>query len=172
MKETPEVLRECLSPLKPKKVLDLGIGNARCSKRFLEKNVRVIGVDIKKADLPEEIDFILQDLRNFDFPERYNLIIASLGLHFLKKQISQEIIQRMQAATLKNGYNFILFMNPKEENAQLKIKQGWFYISLEEIKKIYSGWEIIKSGSYETPLEKHDNLPEHKHNLSFILARK
>jgi len=172
MKKTEEVLKECLDSLNPKTVLDLGIGKARCSERFLKKEARITGVDIKKQILPEKIRFILQDIRKFDFPKIYDLIIASLVLHFFKKQISEKIIQRMKESTSKNGYNFILFMNLKEENAGLKSQQGWFYVSLSEIKKIYSDWEIVKSGEYETPLEKHDNLPEHKHNLSFILARK
>jgi hypothetical protein len=41
-----------------------------------------------------------------------------------------------------------------------------------KLKQLYSKWEIIKSGNFETDLEEHNNLKPHKHQLSFILARK
>ena len=52
---TKEVINDCLKNIKPKTVLDLGIGKGRCSKRFFKKDEIVIGIYIIKKDLPKKI---------------------------------------------------------------------------------------------------------------------
>ena len=76
----------------------------------------------------------------------------------------------MKNSTKIEGYNFILTINPKDDC--FKGKENNFYVSEEQLKKIYSDWGIIKSGNFETPFEEHDNLMPHKHQLSFILAKR
>ncbi|NMB66507.1 methyltransferase domain-containing protein [Candidatus Woesearchaeota archaeon] len=166
---TNEIIKTCLKDLEPKNVLDLGIGKGRCSKIFLKKGVEIIGVDLKDYKIPG-IKFVKSNIKNFDFKENFDLIIASLVLHFLNKDLSLEIIKKIKTFTNKNGHNFILTMN-KRDNLFKKNKNN-FYFDEEELKELYKDWEIIKSGNFETDLEEHDNLKPHKHNLSFILTKK
>lgn len=166
---TKEMINSCLNNLFPKKVLDLGIGKGRCSKRFIEKGSKIIGVDLENKYLPKEIKFIQSNINDFNFKENYDLILASLILHFFKKKVSQEIIEKMKNSTTTQGYNFILTMNQKDDC--FKSKENNFYVDKEELKKLYSDWEIIECEDFETDLEEHDGLNPHKHHLSFILAK-
>lgn len=168
--KTNDVIKDCLNKLTPKKVLDLGIGKGRCSKRFIEKGSEILGVDLENKGLRKEIKFIKSNIKNFCFKGQYDLIIASLVLHFFRVETSKEIIEKMKNSTESNGYNFILTMNSKD-NCFIG-KENNFYLDKEELKKLYCGWEIIQFGDFETDLEEHGNLKPHNHNLSFILAKK
>jgi len=166
---TNEVINNCLNKLSPKKVLDLGIGKGRCSKRFLQKGSIITGVDLVNTTIPG-INFFQCNIKDFKFNQDYDLIIASLVLHFLKLDVSKDIIEKMKESTVSGGYNFILTMN-KEDNF-FRSKKENFYLNKNDLEKLYPDWEIIQSGDFETDLEKHDDLKPHKHNLSFILAKK
>lgn len=165
-----KIIGECLDKLNPKKVLDLGIGKGRCSKRFIGESCQVTGVDLKNRNIPEEILFIQSNIKDFIFKEKYDLIIASLVLHFLKSETSMKIIEKMKDSTKINGYNFILTLNSKDA-CSINRKDN-FYVNKEELKKIYSDWEVIDLGDFETEIEEHNGLAPHKHNISFILAKK
>ena len=164
-----EVIKKCLDNLQPKEVLDLGIGKGRCSKRFLRKGSKITGVDLINNNLTWA-KFIQSNINDFSFDENYDLIIASLVLHFLNLNDSKAIVEKMKKSTKQGGHNFILTMN-KEDNF-FKSKESNFYIDANNLKNLYSDWKIIQSGDFETDLEEHDNLKPHKHNLSFILAKK
>ncbi len=167
---TKEVINTCLRNLSPKTVLDLGIGKGRCSKRFLKKGASVRGIDLFKKDLPKKIEFIKSNIKDFNFKENYDLIIASLVLHFLKEKKSFNVIKKMKSSTNKGGHIFIIAMTP--EDSLFKSNQDKFYIFEHGLKELFSDWKIIQIGTYKTPLEKHGNFPVHYHNLCFILAKK
>jgi SAM-dependent methyltransferase len=170
MKQLNFFLGGCLDNLDPKNILDLGIGKGRRSIKFLEKGSQITGVDKKKQTLPQNINFILSDIRDFKFPESYDLIISSMVLHFFKKEEAIELINSMKQNTASGGHNFILNMTPEDSFAKQSPKK--FYVSEDELKKLYSGWEIIECYSFETPIEEHGGLPPHKHFLTGILAKK
>jgi len=164
-----EVTDDCLNDLSPKKVLDLGIGNGRCSKRFLQKGSVITGIDLENPNILG-INFIEKDITNFDIKENYDLIIASFVLHFLNLDISKKIVEKMKESTEFKGYNFILTMNKKDDS--FKAKKDNFFLNGEDLKELYFDWDIIKIGDFETDFEEHGGLKPHKHNVSFILARK
>ena len=165
-----DILKESLDKLNPKKVLDLGIGKGRCSKRFINDSCKITGVDLKNRGIPDQISFVQSNIKEFIFKEKYDLIIASLVLHFLKKETSIRIVENMKKSTEVDGYNFILNFNQKDECSMNK--KDNFYVDEEELKKLYFDWELINSGEFETEVEEHDGLAPHTHNISFILAKK
>lgn len=167
--KTSDLIKSCLDSLSPKMVLDLGVGKGRCSKRFLQKAYSITGVDLIKQEIPG-INFIQSNIKDFKFNQKYDLIIASLVLHFLKFKTSKEIIKKMKTSTEIKGHNFILTID--EEDGFFKKRPENFYPNEKILKEIYSDWEIIKSGNYETDMEEHDGSEPHKHHISFILARK
>jgi len=162
-----------LDDLNPKSVLDLGCGKGRKSLRFAEKGIRVIGIDKKDIEIKQDnFNFIQEDIRNFEFKEKFDLIIASVVLHFFKKEKAIGIIKKMQKNTESKGYNFLICMSNKDDCS--KEKPDNFYPNLEELKELYSSeeWEIVKSVQDFTDWEEHGDTERHRHNLILMLVRK
>jgi tellurite methyltransferase len=154
-----------------KKVLDLGCGNGRVSLRFAKNKISVTGVDKQPLDIKQEnFNFLCQDVKEFEFKEKFDLIIASLILHFLDKEKAFELIKKMQKNTNEKGYNFFICLSNKDDSANKRPNN--FFPTISELKELYSDWELIKEVQDYTDYEKHDNLPKHKHNLIFLIFRK
>ncbi len=155
--------------LKPKKVLDLGCGNGKISLRFAEIGANVTGVDKREEKYThEKFNFVHQDIRDFIFNKEYDLIIASFVLHFLSNSEALEIIRNIKIHTEIGGYNFLICLSEKDDF----YNKEKFYPDSNELKRLYSGWKIIKFNQGFTPIEEHDDLKPHKHNLIFMLAKK
>lgn len=152
-----------------KKILDIGCGKGLMSKFFDKKGAKAIGIDLKRiSEDTENFKFIEGDISKEDFRENNDLIIASLVLHFFDKEETLKIIERMKSATSKKGYNFLICMSDQEKHSN----QEKFYPTLQEIKKIYKNWNLIKEVIGLTEIEEHDNLGSHQHNLIFVLFQK
>lgn len=174
MIKTKELIQKYLAELDKfsiKKILDLGCGNGRLSLGFAKKGINVIGIDkIDRSILNEHFKFIQEDIKNFKFDGKYDLIIASLVLHFLKKEAAMKIIGEIKSNTEERGFNFLICMSNEDDCSKAKPEN--FYPDLELLKQIYDSWEIIKSDNDFTEIEEHDNLSPHRHNLIFLIARK
>jgi len=170
MVETKELVHEYLKDLNPQSVLDLGCGEGKKSLRFLKKGAKVTGIDKKEMTFNEEnFNFIREDIQNFKITDKYDLIISSLVLHFIKKERAISIISNIKEKTNKGGYNFLICMSDKDDCAKLKKEN--FYPNMENLEKLYLDWEIVKKDNLTTNLENHGE-GEHFHNLLFLLARK
>lgn len=167
-KETKKDFLKLLLNKEIKKILDLGCGKGLMSKFFEGENVKIVGIDIKKSlENSEHFQFVEGDVRREDFGKENDLIIASLILHFFKKDEAQQLIEKMKNATSKNGYNFLICMSDEDNLAKRNLEK--FYSNLEELKKIYKNWILIKEIKGLTEQEDHDNLGPHQHNLIFLL---
>lgn len=166
---TRNKILEYIDKLKPSKILDLGCGKGNISKIFINQNSKVVCIDKEdfSQNFPESVKFIKQDLKNLNIEEDFDLIIMSRVLHLMPKEDALELIKKMQDKTSTNGFNFLLCMSEKEN----KKRKDFFYPSAEELKIIYSNWDI-KSEEFETDLEEHDNFLPHKHSLIIFLAKK
>ena len=71
---TNEVIKNCLNNLQPKEILDLGIGNGRGSKRFLEKGSNIFGVDLINKGITRARSFSWQKMSQ----ETSNVYLQSL----------------------------------------------------------------------------------------------
>ncbi len=163
-------VKEYLKELQPQNVLDLGCGKGHKSLRFAKQGVKVLGVDKRPMEISQKnFKFFNEDITNFEFKEKYDLIIASLVLHFLDKVTAQNILKKIQTHTSEQGHTFIICFSDKDPMA--RNAQNRFYPSLKQLKNLYSDWEIMKEGMYETPIEEHDNLPPHKHNVILLLLK-
>lgn len=165
------VKRKFLDLLSEKKfndVLDLGCNKGYMSKRFAMQGAKVIGIDkeSQEIDIPN-FSFKQMNMKNFSF-ENYDLVIASLVLHFFDNEEALKLLNKIKDSTLEGGYNFIICMS----NLNPTIRKDNFYPSLDEIKKIYSNWKIKEILQDFTEYESHGSLGEHRHNLIFFLAEK
>jgi len=174
MIKTKEVIREYLNELNQhhiESVLDLGCGSGRISLKFAEKGIKTVGIDCTEKKISNKnFSFVKKDLREFDFNEKYDLIIASLILHFFNYRKAVELINKMKDNTNKGGFNFLICMSNEDDLS--KEKKENFYPDINSLKKIYSDWKIIKECQDFTEMENHDNLGEHKHNLIFLIIKK
>jgi SAM-dependent methyltransferase len=152
-----------------KKVLDLGCGEMLLSKRFLEKGALVKGIDIREPSIiPEGAIFVKGNILKELFEKNCDLVISSLILHFFQKEYALEVLKKMKDSTILGGYNFLILMS-KDDSLY---NQEKFFPSLEEIKDIYSNWDLIKNLEDETELEEHSGLPKHSHRLIFLIFKK
>ena len=169
-----EAREECLSflltqPLK--NALDLGCGKGRIAESILKKGIPVVGVDVKNQEFYyPKFQFIKEESRKFKFKEDYDVIVASLLLHFFPIEDSLSLIKKIQAHTTSNGFNFLVCMS-KEDDLAKSANQN-FYPNKKELLELYKDWKIIKFLRAITKLETHDNLPQHKHNLIFLVVQK
>ncbi len=166
MQKAKPLIVDIMQRLNPTSVLDLGCGDCRFSKRFIEKGISVVGVDKEpKTKSQNNFKFFNQDILEFNFEPKYDLIIGTGILHFLKKEDAKEIIKKMKENTTSSGFNFLICMSD-EENPSNKNN---FYPDTEVLNKLYSDWEII----HNTPtLSKKHGEDAHQHKIIIFLAKK
>ena len=152
-------------------MLDLGCGKGKKSLRFAEKGIIITGVDKKEIKINQKkFNFVQQDIRDFKFERQYDLIIASLVLHFFRKEKTIEIIRKMQKNTSHKGFNFLICMSDEDDLSKENPKN--FYPTLKELKKLYGEWKIVKSTKDFTDYKEHRNLKLHRHNVIFLLLKR
>jgi len=166
MQSSKHLIVDIIQRLNPTSVLDLGCGKCNFSRRFIEKGIAVVGVDKEfTTESHNNFRFIQQNILGFKFEPKYDLIIGTGILHFLKKEEVYKLIKKMQENTLPKGFHFLICMS-EEENPNNKIH---FYPNKEVLSKLYSGWEII----HNTPcLSKKHNQTMHQHKIIIFLAKK
>ncbi len=171
VKKTKKEFLSLLLDSRVRTVLDLGFGKGLMSKFLYKKDRKIIGIDFKEdhEDL-NNFTFIKGDLLKESFGEENDLVISSLILHFFKTEKALETIDRMKIATSRFGYNLLICLSNKDVFA--KKNKDKFYPSFGELKKLYSGWKIIKELNGITEVENHGNLGQHQHDLIFLLVQK
>jgi cyclopropane fatty-acyl-phospholipid synthase-like methyltransferase len=150
-------------------ILDLGCSRGYLSKYLIKEGVNVVGVDKnKKCESSKNFKFVLKDINDFDFNKKYSLIICSLVLHYFKKEKALNLIKKIKKSTKTNGYNFIVCISNKDDVVN---DLDLFYPSINELKKVYFDWKIIKKVYGFTKKENHGKRGEHKHHLIFLLVK-
>ena len=167
-----------LEDVNPRFVLDLGCGKCRVSKRFIDSGAKVVGVDrnpvVKSFD---NFEFVQENILDFKFEPKYDLIIASMVLHYLSVEDGRRLIRRMQENTVSGGFHFVICMSDKErEFIEKRTGEEWgnrlmdySYLSVSELKELYSDWEIVKNVNCISWVH---GEPPHQHRLVLFLARK
>lgn len=166
MKPVRPLIVDSMQRLNPTSVLDLGCGKCTFSQRFIDKGINVIGVDKESTTKSHDnFLFVQQDIRDFEFKIKYDLIVGTGILHFLKKEEAHQLIKKMQENTLSGGFHFLICMS-NEENLNDKIH---FYPNKEVLSKLYSGWEIIHN---TIGLSKKHGETMNQHKVIIFLAKK
>jgi len=166
MQRAEPIIVECMRRLNPKTVLDLGCGKCKFSKLFIDRGVIVTGVDKENTiESENNLIFIQKDIRNFEFEKKYDLVIGTGILHFLKREEVHKLIKKIKENTSSNGFNFFMCMSSEEKYSD-KIH---FYPNKEELDKLYSDWKIIQN---ELCLSEKHGEDLHQHKIVIFLARK
>jgi len=172
-----EIVEKILEYKKSGKVLDLGCGYGR-NAYFLAKNgFEVEGVDaseeeIKKlAELGEKTNIVVKskvcEISQYNYSNSFDAIISINALHFLEEDKVKKVIGEMKTNTNYGGINALAAFT--EDNPQ----KGFPYLfKKNELREIYSDWEILVYEEKMTPLERHGGGDWHRHGLVLIIARK
>ncbi len=117
------------------------------------------------------IDAWVQDLTQFTFRKPYDLIMSFGTLHFVNKESWKSFILKAKTNTTLNGIHVIqLFTNVLPASPDI----APFAVGLandEEIKELYSDWDILQFKSY-TFEDEHPGIPKHYHASNKIVAQK
>jgi SAM-dependent methyltransferase len=164
-------------------VLDLGCGEGKNAAYLTKLGCLVRAIDVSSLALKNaraawagvpRTAWELADVRGLSFPtEKYDIGLAYGLLHCLSS--ADEInttVRRLQNATRPRGYNIIVALNNRFQdlgphpNLDPCLQSHAYYLAL------YSSWEIIQASDSDL-IESHpNNLIEHRHSLTRILARK
>jgi len=175
-KADEEMVEEILKYKKSGKVLDLGCGEAGTSFALAEKGFDVTCIDISKTAIKKikeeatkrglKISAFFDDLEKYKIKGDYDIIISTGIFHFLPKEKTFELIEKIKGHTKKKGINiFEAFL--KGDPSHEEDSEG-YYFAKEELKKLYSEWRILDYEEYED----YDEEEEHMNKVSFLIARK
>jgi len=169
-------LRECLAKIvnikKRGLVLDLGCGNGKLTKFFLVRGFSVHCVDksreainkLKKElwKLGKQANIQKANLERFSWKKNYDVIITKNVLHLLSsKKEAAKLINQMKRHTKKKGITLIVGLTTKDPF----YNENKFFIKENKIMEMYKDWDILFLKSFFTSLEKHNNLPLHRHHV-------
>ncbi|HEY4496829.1 MAG TPA: methyltransferase domain-containing protein [Candidatus Paceibacterota bacterium] len=141
-------------------VLDLGAGYGRHSLFLAHKGFKVTAVEedekaleslkIRANTLGVEIATAHKDIKDFESDRKYDVVIATMVLHFLNQNEVQDMLKKMQSWTAKGGINVVCAYT--DQNIA-KLRPYLFKVG--ELKEDYSGWEILEYGeTWGDPLTK------------------
>jgi len=123
------------------------------------------------SDKSLSVNAWVQDLTKYEFSKPYSLIMSFGTLHFVEKEEWRYFLKKAKENTSPNGIHIIqLFTNVLPASPDI----APFAVGLaddEEIKEIYSDWEIIQFKSY-TFEDEHPGVSKHFHASNKIVARK
>lgn len=176
--EPRKIVYDILKYKKSGNVLDLGAGLGRHSLFLAYKGFRVVAVELQKNKLEKlqenakklgvTIKTIQADIGDFQSKETYDVIIATMTLHFLPARKVPTTIKRMQKATNSGGLNVITAYT-SENPAGLRL----YLFKKDELKNYYNGWELLQYKEFLGPKieNRKDGGPDRRYNVQMI-ARK
>lgn len=156
-------------------VLDIGVGEGRNALFLAQNGFAVTGIDISEEGIKKftqeaqkrglHVHGIVADITTAEL-EKYDVILAINLLQFLTKEKAYATIEKMKKHAEPDGINIIQVF--------LKENQGSFpyLFSKDELKTLYSDWDILLYKEYETPKEKHGNGPWHCHYVAEIITKR
>ena len=111
------------------------------------------------------------DLTTYQFDQRYDMVMSFGTLHFVQKTDWKAFIKKAKKYTNAGGIHIMqIFTDTVPASEDI----APFAIGLakdEEIKELYSDWEILQFKSY-TFEDEHPGVPKHLHASNKIVARK
>lgn len=166
---------------KESSILDVGCGEGRNSIFLAEQGHSVDAFDISEAGISKakylaglknvNVNFYVQDLREFEFSNDYDIILSHGVLHLPEMNVRDAFIIKAQEHTRIGGYNVIgIFTNrlpATPDNAP-------FTKSLFDVGELldkYKEWQIIHQleGTFR---DTHPGDIHHEHAFETIIARK
>lgn len=118
-----------------------------------------------------QLNAFVDDLITYPFEKNYDMVICFGTLHFVDKNDWKKFIIKAKEHTTVGGIHIMqIFTDTVPASEDI----ASFAIGLakdEEIKELYSDWEILQFKSYVFE-DEHPNVPKHLHASNKIVARR
>lgn len=167
---------------KSDKILDVGCGDGKNSLYLAKKGFTAVDAfDIsenainkllrlaRQADV--NINAWVDNLCDFRFEKEYKLVISFGTLHFVKKENWRKFIKDAKENTAIGGLHIIQLFTDKVPASPDIAPYAIGMASDEEIKELYSDWNIILFKSYIFE-DEHPGVPKHLHASNKIVAQR
>jgi len=183
-----KLIEKYLPDGKDKKALDIGAGEGKNSFFLAEKGFDVTANEISLYAIKNfineyirrtnegfagNINIVLSDAEKWLTSGPYDLIVSYGMLHCLKsKENIFNMVDNMKKNTNKNGLNIICTFVKGLPVPDIQSYLEPTFLSSEEIKGLYSDWEIL---DFETDILEHTHPTskvQHKHSLCRLIAKK
>ena len=149
-KEPRTLLVEAVINVKNKnKALDLGAGNLRDTIYLIKKKFNYIDIVDKQIEIKKyakkidskKICIHIISFDKFKFKEKYDLINAQYALPFIKKEKFYKLLYNIKKSLNKEGIFTGQFFGEKDD---WKNRKNMTFISKQQAKKVFKGFNIIK----------------------------
>ncbi len=142
------------------KVLDIGGGEGRNALYLAKQGYEVSVVDLSSVGIENlrqaaqqagvKISTKVADVTEGEIEENFDGVLMSFVLHHMNKETVERLIKNVQQHTNENGVHIIAtFANRGGLFERNEFKQR-FYPSIDELKGLYEGWEILHSSAKES----------------------
>lgn len=179
--------------------LDIGFGKGNDSIFLANKGFRVTAIDTKKSNVENLARIVKEnnlsikteqiDVRKFEFrPNTYEIITAMNSLFFLNGNEFKAIIENIKKSLKPGGIAIIssftvddsLFEKLErtvnkidEQNFQDDTGNSWFFLQKEELKNMFSDFEVLFYKEILAQDSGHDKwLEPHVHSIARMVAKK
>lgn len=149
-----EIVVTAIEHCKHGKALEIGAGEGRNSLFLASEGFQVTAVDLSevginklKSKLEENnlsAETIVSDINKFDFQTDYDLIISTVTLFHLTEEKALDLIDKIKFHTTEDGLNVLTTFTEESEFYTLKHGENEFYFKPNQLKELYSDWEIVK----------------------------
>ncbi|MDE7130404.1 MAG: methyltransferase domain-containing protein [Lachnospiraceae bacterium] len=163
------------------KVLEVGCGEGQNAIYLAGKGHHVDAFDLSEYGIAKlkhrcelsnvQVNAFTADLTTYQFEQCYDMITCFGTLHFVDKNEWKKFIKNAKEYTNMGGIHIIQIFTdvvPASEDI------APFAIGLakdEEIKELYTDWEILQFKSYVFE-DEHPNVPKHLHASNKIVAKR
>ena len=149
-----DILVKAMEYLNHGSALEIGSGEGRNSLFLASEGFQVTAVDLSevgmdklKAKLEENnltAEIIISDIIEFDFTTNYDLIISTYTLFHLSKEKALALIEKIKSHTTVGGLNILTTFTEQSDFYTLGHGENEFYCKPNQLKTLYSDWEILK----------------------------
>jgi len=172
--------RKSLGPTPPT-LLDLGMGRGRDAIYFARRGFRVVGVDISALAIEKarrraaryRIPLRTQvgDLRRLRLKGRYRVVFSNLFVNHLSPAARPRRFAHFRAVTAPGGLHAMTaFVSKPDPTPTTDLDPGMMLFRPGELRRYYSGWEIVDSRELVFPCAFGGST--HLHVADAVVARK
>ncbi len=162
-------------------ILEVGCGEGQNALYLASKGYLVDAFDLSEHGIAKlkrrcewtntKVNAFVADLTTYQFQKTYDMILCFGTLHFVDKDAWKKFINTAKEHTTIGGVHIMqIFTDTVPASEDI----APFAIGLakdEEIKELYTDWEILQFQSYVFE-DEHPNVPKHLHASNKIVARR